>query len=479
MQPYVPDIPPMEEPDSPAGFNCFEAGTVLEDMTCADPDLSQLNKRLFSTLHARLREADIFGRDAILANQRVWLGGVAAACNLPATRSPGSHPDADTKSCLQKQYSQQNQALTYWQNPPGLAAKEAAAMGDYVRFKTDMQKDPALCSAIAAAFVRAPTRDRGINLAQVPQATPVAGSHAAGAEGDAQGHHIKVELYSANVFASYARRARSVYVDGARVLDPLSLGQLIQAQNDNLGGRFSAFASQTNDYGAVDVFLWDQRLLAFVADPWGFYTPAAAGESARAGIWELGAGTASPLCLYSTYQAPATRDAFANMPNFTAFRDALDDLRSGDVGNGEQLISETARREQSQLRREAEWLVINMPLLVRAQNAAGGWTPWLRKRHDEALDALAAWADQSPANKQKFNEIFARMKPAAQEFLNFLQQTQGLDATEAKEATAIAMMELLYGGTIVIAPSLGSDLDGPGAVAGYRARYPIIASPNG
>ncbi len=479
MQPNVPDVPPMEETDSPTGFNCFEAGSAIEDAACAHPTLAALDKRLASTLHARLREADIFGRDALLANQRVWLTGLASQCNLPPARTPGHAPDAATVSCLAQAYQAHTQAVTMWENPPALAVVEARAMGESIKFKTDMQKDPALCSVLAEKFVRYPTRDRGVDMTRIDGLTPIAGSHAGTADGGDAGQKIHVELYAANVFASYARRARSVSVNGNRLLDPLSLGQLIQAQNDNMGGRFSAFSSQTNDYGAIDVFGYQGRTLVLISDPWGFYTPAAAGESARAGVWELRGGTATPMCLYSTYLAPAVRDAQKDLPNFSAWRDELVSLREGDATGPEHLISETSRREQAQLRREAEWIVLNLPLLARAQANVGGWTPWLRKRHDAALDALAAWSDQSPANKAAFNEMFNKMRPAAQELLSSLQQNQGLDAAEAKDATALAMMELLYGATLNIAPSLGSDLDGPGAVAGYRARYPIIASPQG
>ena len=251
--------------------------------------------------------------------------------------------------------------------------------------------------------------------------------------------------------------------------------KLIQAQNENLGGRFSAFASQTNDYGQVDVFAWQGRTLALVTEPWGFYTPAAAGENARAGIWEINGNSVTPVCLYSTYQAPAVRDAITKtLPHFSAWLDALDTVREA----GDLPLSETTRRAQTQLRHENDWMVLNVPLMTRAQSDAGGWTPWLRRRHDQVLDAMAAWSDKVPANKAVFDKIFAEMRPAAQEVLASFQQTQGLDSAEAKDATAIAMLEILYGASVTIAPDLGSDLEGPWGARDYRAKYPIIASPS-
>jgi len=56
------------------------------------------------------------------------------------------------------------------------------------------------------------------------------------------------------------------------------------------------------------------------------------------------------------------------------------------------------------------------------------------------------------------------------------QQTQALDAKEAKEAAGIAIMELLYSATETIAPGLGGDLAAPGSATG-KPRYPILAAP--
>jgi hypothetical protein len=58
------------------------------------------------------------------------------------------------------------------------------------------------------------------------------------------------------------------------------------------------------------------------------------------------------------------------------------------------------------------------------------------------------------------------------------QQTQALTGTEAKEAAGVAIMELLYGATINIAPSIGADLAAPVSAAGQKPRYPILAAPS-
>ena len=57
------------------------------------------------------------------------------------------------------------------------------------------------------------------------------------------------------------------------------------------------------------------------------------------------------------------------------------------------------------------------------------------------------------------------------------QQTQALSGDEAREAAGIAIMEMMYGATVSLAPSLGADLNAPASAATTKPRYPILASP--
>jgi hypothetical protein len=116
-----------------------------------------------------------------------------------------------------------------------------------------------------------------------------------------------------------------------------------------------------------------------------------------------------------------------------------------------------------------------MPLLAVQQAAAGGWTPWLRARHDAVLDALFAWSTKDAANKALFDQAFALLRPAATELVGAYQKTQGLSAQEATQAGGIAVMELLYQAATTIAPDLGS---APTPPMGYKPRYPILAAPS-
>jgi hypothetical protein len=171
---------------------------------------------------------------------------------------------------------------------------------------------------------------------------------------------------------------------------------------------------------------------------------------------------------------PPSTGAFDALPSFTPWRDKLIEIRD----SVQPPLGVAALRDQGQLRAETNWLVLNMPLVVTQQARTGGWTNWLRLRHDAVLDALFAWSTSDPAHKPDFDRIFALLRPAAQDLVRTYQQTQALTGTEAKEAAGVAIMELLYGATINIAPSIGADLAAPVSAAGQKPRYPILAAPS-
>jgi hypothetical protein len=169
---------------------------------------------------------------------------------------------------------------------------------------------------------------------------------------------------------------------------------------------------------------------------------------------------------------PAERDVSAQ-PALAAWQATLLRVRESaapDLGVG-------FLRDQGQIRAEIAWTVLHMPLVATAQARTGGWTLWLRLRHDKVLDALFAWAGTDPAHKALFNQIFAELAPAAQDLVRFYQQTQALSGPEAKEAAGLAVMELLYGATVNIAPDVGADPRAPADAAARKPRYPILASP--
>jgi uncharacterized protein YecT (DUF1311 family) len=465
---YAPqaDAASSTEDAAAASTNCFEASTDAERLACGSATLAGLNRTLVQTLQDRLGAADFAGRDVLLAAQRAWLLGLAGACHLHAAGN------GQAEACLAARFRQQTASLAAWPGPPA----HATAVAQYVHYTLLARfpsADQRVCDLVARDANAALARVGSVDPAFMPQASEIAGTH--GAESGAfAGRQFHVELHVANAYGGFARRARAVQADGNTVLDSVSLGNLLQQTAVNQGARFSAYASQTGDYGSADVFSLQGRTLALLADAWGFDAPASPGDFAHAGVWDLGARPTTPLCLFETFQMPADTEVNA-LASFAAWRDALSRVRQAaspaDLGVG-------FLRDQAQMRAETEWSLLHMPLLATQQVLLGGWTNWLRIRHDTVLDALFAWAQADASRRALFDQVFALLRPAAQDLVRYYQQTQALSGTEAKQAAGLAIMEYLYGATMTIAPDLAADLQAPGSAAGQKPRYPILASPN-
>ncbi len=458
--PYVPDssISPQTADAAEASDNCFEAATAAEKAICASPNPLAANRTMNQALQANLRAATIFRRDAILASQRAWLLALPKACHL-------ADAPADAAGCLGPALATRTAALRAWPRPtpPG------GAIAQYVSLRPSAgagaQPDAAFCATFAQRANQALRRTGTLDPAAMGY-QEVAGTH-----GRDAAPPVSVDLYDANVFGLFQRRARSISIGtGAPVLTDISLTQLLETQHTaNQGGRFSSFASQTGDYGAMDVFRDGGRLLALAADAWGYTTPAAQGEAAHAGVWDVTSGAPVPACLFDTYTRPAEPGAFDTLTSFTQWRDVLAQIRAA----ADLPLGDGVKRDQAQLAADADFVVLHMPLLAIAQ-AGGAETLWLRERHDSVLDALFAWSAKDPANKALFDRVFMLLRPAAADLVHGYQTGQALDGNEARQAGGIAVMELLYQATVAIAPDLGSV---PEPVPGYRPRYPIIASP--
>ena len=465
VTPYVPDAAnaPQTEDAVHASTNCLEASTAAEMAICAAPSLAEPNRAMVQALQAGLRAATIFGRDALLASQRGWLLGLPAQCRLV---DPGAPAPSDAAVCLQSALAARTAALRAWPTPP---PTQGGAIAQYVIVRTaagaGAQPDPAFCAGFAgranAALARTGTLDPAAMGAQ-----EVAGSH-----GPQAAPPVSVDLYDTNAYGLFQQRARGVTLGALPVISPVSLTQLLEAQKTaNQGGRFSSFASQTGDYGSIDVFRDGPRLLALAADAWGSDTPASPGEAAHAGLWDIGGPQPAPLCLFDTYTRPAEPGPFDALPSFGPWRDVLTQIRDAADPN----LGTAFKRDQGQLAADTDFVLLHMPLLAIQQASAPGATLWLRHRHDAVLDALFAWSAEAPANKALFDRVFALLRPAATELVRAYQTTQGLSGTEATQAGGIAVMELLYQATTTLDPALGGQ---PGTPPGTRPRYPILAAP--
>jgi uncharacterized protein YecT (DUF1311 family) len=470
---YVPGATPPETEDAAAAStNCFEASTPAEQLTCATPSLTAVNLTLTQTLQSRLRAADSFSRDALIATQRAWLLTLTQTCHLP---DAGAKASPDAAACLVGQYQTQAATLAGWRPPPSSPAGRSG-IAQYVRFRISpgaTAMNPEFCQSLARNLNTALGGTGAADPGAIPGATEIAGTHGP-ASASTGGRTVAVTLREANAFGGFQQRASAISVNGSAVLTSISLGTLLQSTAANQGARFSSYASQTGDYGAADVFTYDNRLIGLLADTWGFDTPAAPGEFAHAGAWDLGATPPAPLCLFDTFQMPADNGVFDNLPNFTPWRDLLNQVRD----SVQQPLGVAFLRDQSQLRAETNFMLLNMPLVITGQARAGGWTPWLRHRHDDVLDALFAWSSSDAAHKPVFDKMFALLRPAAADLVRAYQQTQALSGDEAKEAAGQAIMELMYGATVNIAPALGADLQAPASAVGSKPRYPILASPS-
>ena len=470
VTPYVPaetDAPPAASAVE-AATGCFEASTAAERTICGNPDLTGPNRAMLATLYRALGTGNIFGRDAVLASQRGWLLSLPAACDLPP---PPARAGPQAAACLGAALAARATALGT-ASPSG---PPSGAIAEYVGLRqaagAGPQPEPAFCADLAARAGRALRSVGGLDPAAMG-ADEIAGTHGPEAA-DLGRQRLAVATYDSNAYGLFQRRARLLTIDGVSAITPISLSGMALAQTGgNRGGRFSAYASQTGDYASLDVFRLGGRSLVLAADPVGFTTPAAPGESAHAGVWDIGTGRAVPACLFDIYSRPAEPGPLADSAALAAWRALLarlHDAAAPDFGTG-------TMRDQALLDADSAFTILHMPLLAVAQ-AGNGWTPWLRHRHDTVLDALFAWSAAEASRKPLFLSVFSAMRPAAADLVRAYQTTQGLSGPEATQAAGLAIMELLYQATATIAPAVGADLAAPAAAAGTRPRYAILASP--
>lgn len=468
---YIP--PPQTYTTS---FGCQDGNSPVQNAVCENQQLASLDVQMASIFRAHLSTANIFMRDQLLASQRSWLLDLASNCNVTTASSPTREPIV---SCLTTAYEARITSLTNWPSVGDYTNTSSGApnaIAKYVQYKLLDAKQPALCNTLADDAASAMSADGSLDPSQLEGAQEIAGSHGNGAGTDLQGRNINVDLYRADLYGGYQIRARSVTLSGlaAPILTPTSVGDYVQTL-PNGSGRFVSFASQTNDYGDIDVFTLGGQTVALATDTIGYNSPAPPGEAAVAALFTITQTSAAPACLFETYlmPPPISMGTFSQQPSLTPFLATLDILRSQAPVN----LAPSDRQDSSYFSDETRWILFNMPLVVLSEAKQGGWTGWLRYRHDLVLDALFAWSQQNPSNQAAFSKLFTLLQPAAQDLDTIYVQQQGLTSNDAEQATALAMMELLYQATTYLSPGLGAGPALPGNYRGYRPRYPILASP--
>ena len=449
-------------------FDCSEAGSPVQDFICASDGLSALDREATDLFHSQLRSADLFGRDQLLAAQRRWLTSRAGRCNVPAARQTAYRLDATVTACLDSDYREHMTALRQWQPAVRVMKPDSDhPLSAYIQFTAAESLDAPLCERFREQMNAAIKREGEVNVARIPGARLIAGTH--GASAAQQPLSVALSQHDAGPYGSYELRATGLKVGAGMVIDERNLGRWIGEQ-PNFGGRPSDLSSQTNDYGALDVFTLGGATYALVSEAWGYYTPAASGESSYAGLYSLDGGGAQRRCLYKIYLRPPVRSAFDGLPAYTSLLDTLETIRATEPSG----LDVTDRRDEDLLRREQEWQMLNLPLMQTIQAKQFGWSGWLRRRHDVTLDRLFLWSEGSLGAKQLYRSLMATLKPAVVELVQTLQQTQGLTADEATQAAELLVMELMDHALGPVVDNSEAYGQTPASLAKYKPRFPVL-----
>ncbi|MDD2743193.1 MAG: ankyrin repeat domain-containing protein [Rhodocyclaceae bacterium] len=456
-----------------ASFDCREAESRLQDLICADKELMHLDHQTSEAFQVKLRKLDWGGRFLLIPNQRQWLQKRAELCKLGVARLGDSRPDVAQINCLGGLYRSRLDELRGWQIPKArpLVDGRAYPLSGYVEFRVVDARDSGICGEFASRLNASIADGVGLESLQTGSTHLIATSKSSGV-GSFAGHRYELETHDAGPFAGYQRRARALRVDGQSRIGDMTLGEWI-AQLPNAGGRFSNISSQTRDYASIDVFRSGQRNYALVLESWGYFSPAAHGESAYAGLYDVNDSNAVPVCLYQTYQAPPVRN---HLEKLAAWGELLNTLAviSGDTVS---LLAQDERRDESLLRRESEWMLLNMPEVVLADMERYGHNRALLQRHDAALEAIFMWSERNVPSKQHYRRLIPLMQPAKAELVSTFVQVLGMKRHVALAAADLLMIDaidrsvemLLVDGVATISPLP--------TLANYVPRFSAVPTP--
>lgn len=454
------------QPDTKASFDCAGVLPAVHRQICASDTLAQQDKALAAYLRRQLDQMDLPGALVLEANQRQWLLSRAGHCGLGEDTATEASPNADAIACLQSMYRQRDAQLKSWPAPPPAARQERHAWASYVDVRVADERGNGTCSTLANALNQSLARDGRLSLSHLEGAQLVAGSNAAVSSVNVNGQHISVELHDAGLHAGYQQRARGLRINGEVVMDDRLMPRWV-AEQPNYGGRAHASSSQTGDYGSLDVFIHQGQTMALVNETWGFYSPAARGESAYTALYSLQGGV-TPRCLFQTYLTPPRSNALRGLPSYSALDTALGQL-AGDSLPG---YSQQERRDLVQRWKERQWTLLNLPLLGVDGLRHNGREAAVRARQDAALDRFFEWSERNIGAKQLYLRVMPMLPPAHQELIAMF-AAQGLDAQEAGSAA-----DLLFHETFARAmENLRTPTQAPAlplaAFARYSPRYPV------
>ncbi len=432
-----------------AGFDCSERSSALQDAICSDPALAALDRDTTTNFRQALRGETFASRSLLMAFHQHWLLGRARECKVPRERLSGAAPDptltllATLSECLKQSYQRHSAALARWSAPAARSKTSLHPITAYVDLRLRDDREPALCSAMTRRLNEALAKVGELDPAHIPGLRKIAGTHGP-ASAFSNGRNITVELRDPGLYASYQMRAIGLMVNGQRLIEPKSLARWI-TQLPNSGGRFNISSSQTDDYAAIDVFEDAGRAFVLVSEPWGYYSPAARGEAAFAGLYELGSDGLQARCLYQTYVTLPVAGVLDRVPEFSRLITALESMSGGFAA----AMAPTERTEDQHLQRETLWTLLSMPLLAiddadrpelprRPSQQAG-----LRRRHDAMMEAIFNWSERSNASKRLYRRLIPLIPAAHSELAGVFQNTHGLKPAEAVAAADLLVIEAI------------------------------------
>ena len=451
-----------------ASFECGGALPAVHRQICASEALSAQDKQLVELYRQRAQSLDTAGGLLLEANQRQWMLSRAASCGLDNQTGTEIRANPSSIACLQQAYRErtaQLEAVTS-ASPPSRGALGAHAYCSYVDYRLADSREPAMCSQLAQQLNDDLRREGLPNPARLPGTRMLAGSNSTSANTTLEGQEIRVDLYNAGPYAGYQTRARGLLINGQPVMDDRTLPRWV-AELPNYGGRAYASSSQTGDYGSIDVFQREGRTLVLVNETWGFYSPAARGESAFSGLYQVSGQSLQPLCLLQTYLTPPRTNTLAGMPIYAELEAQLNTI-AGDPLPG---YAQHERRDNFQSWKERQWTLLNLPLLGADALSRYNREAAVYQRNDQALDAFFNWSERNLSNKTLYRKVMPMLQPAHQE-LSQMFAAQGLNAAQSQAAADLLFHETLARSM----ENLAAPADVPEApliATGDRPRYAI------
>ncbi|WP_193075084.1 ankyrin repeat domain-containing protein [Pseudomonas sp. FME51] len=450
-----------------ASFACTGALPAVHRQICADDALAQMDKALVQKQHRLQHELDPVGSLLLAANHRQWLLSRGEQCAV----TMDTETNEQLRHCLTGLYQQRRRALDSWPPASPTSGSDSHALASYAEYRLVDNRDTGVCEQTGAELNRDLRRHGLPSPARLDNVTLIAGSHAQVPQASVDGHQIRVELYNAGLYAGYQTRARGLSVDGQPLLDDATLPFWI-AEQPNYGGRAHAASSQTGDYGTIDVFRRGGQAYVLVNETWGFYSPAARGESAYAGLYRLDGATLQPLCLYQTYLTPPRTNTMAGLAAYSSLEAELNDI----AGDPLPAMAQHERRDAFQAWKEVQWTLLNLPLLGTDALQRYGREAALHQRQDQALEALFDWSERNLTNKQIYRRVMPMIQPAWQ----VLQQMflgQGLSEAQARIAADLLLHETLARAMESLAPPTQPVALPLAAHASYNPRYAMAPAP--